>query len=120
LLIVCPICESTKISKRRGKKPIYKCQKCGHAFNNPRVKTFSESSNKFIEQSDNKYIQIARDFVKVCPKCKSKNITVRRRKTPKYRCAGCHNEFDDPKAKIVYTTQKQRNDFGRQYSNPDE
>jgi ribosomal protein L37AE/L43A len=79
-----------------------------------------KKKNEVIEQSDNKYIQIARDFVKLCPKCKSKNITVRRRKTPKYRCEGCHNEFDDPKALIVHITQKQRKEIGRHYSNPDE
>lgn len=62
---------------------------------------------------------MAKDFIAVCPKCESIDITIRRRKTPKYRCAGCHNEFDDPKAKIVYTTQKQKKDFGQQYSNPD-
>jgi len=73
--------------------------------------------NRFIGQSDNKFLQIARDFVEVCPKCKSINISVRQRKIPKYRCKDCKNEFDDPKAKIVYTTHKQRYDFGRQYSN---
>jgi rRNA maturation endonuclease Nob1 len=47
-------------------------------------------------------------------------ITIRKRKTPKYRCHDCSNEFDDPKAKIVNKTRKQKYDFGRQYSNPDE
>jgi transposase-like protein len=75
--------------------------------------------NRFIEQSDNKFLQITRDFVEVCPKCKSINISVRQRKIPKYRCQDCKNEFDDPKAKIAYTTHKQRYDFGRQYSNSD-
>jgi rRNA maturation endonuclease Nob1 len=47
-------------------------------------------------------------------------ITIRKRKTPKYRCHNCANEFDDPNAKIVNKTRKQKDDFGRQYSNPDE
>jgi len=76
--------------------------------------------NKFVERSHNKFIQIAKDLIEVCPKCESIKISIRKRKTPKYRCEGCHNEFDDPKAKIVYQTQKQKKDFDRQYSNPDE
>jgi DNA-directed RNA polymerase subunit M/transcription elongation factor TFIIS len=63
---------------------------------------------------------MGRDFVEMCPNCNSIHISVRKRKTPKYRCHDCGNAFDDPKAKIVYKTQKQKNDFGRQYSNPDE
>ena len=65
------------------------------------------------------FFRWVRIFFKVCPTCKNKNITVRKRKTPKYRCAGCHNEFDNPKAEIVYITQKQRKEIGKQYSNPD-
>jgi transposase-like protein len=76
--------------------------------------------NRFIEQSDNKFLQIARDFVEVCPKCKSINISVRQRKIPKYRCQDCGNEFDDPKAEIVHKTIKQQREFGKQYNNPDE
>jgi transposase-like protein len=72
------------------------------------------------ERSHNKFRQIAKDFITMCPKCESIKITIRKRKTPKYRCHDCGNEFDDPKAKIVYTTSKQKDDFGRQYSNPDE
>ena len=79
-----------------------------------------KEEDKFIEQSGNKFIQIAQDFSKICPKCKSKKILVRRRKTPKYACQKCGNEFDDPKDEIVYKTQKQKDDFGRQYPNPDE
>jgi transposase-like protein len=75
---------------------------------------------EFGERSHNKFIQIAKDFVAVCPKCESTKITVRKRKTPKYRCHDCGNEFDDSKAKIVHTTQKQKDDFGKQYSNPDD
>ena len=63
---------------------------------------------------------MAKDFIAVCPKCESTKITIRRRKTPKYRCHDCGNEFHDPKTRIVYTTQKQKEDFGRRYSNPDE
>ena len=62
---------------------------------------------------------MSKDFLEVCPRCESKNISVRARKTPKYRCQDCKNEFDDPKAKIVYVTQKQRKEIGKQYSNPD-
>jgi transposase-like protein len=79
-----------------------------------------KEEDKFIERSHNKFFQMGKDFFKVCPKCKSKNILVRRRKTPKYVCQNCGNEFDDPKTKIVYKTRKQKYDFGRQYSNPDE
>jgi DNA-directed RNA polymerase subunit RPC12/RpoP len=75
--------------------------------------------DRFVERSRNKYYQIAKDFIERCPKCGSKLITVRRRKKPKYRCTRCHNEFDDPKAKIANTTQKQQNDFGKQYFNED-
>jgi transposase-like protein len=78
-----------------------------------------KKKNEFIEKSDNKYVQIARDFVKICPKCKCIKISVRNRKKPKYRCEGCHNEFDDPKAMIVLKTQKQRKEIDKQYSNPD-
>ena len=76
--------------------------------------------NKFIGQSDNRFLQIARDFVEVCPNCKSFHIHIRNRKTPKYNCQNCGNKFDDPKAKIVYKTQKQRKEYGRQYQNPDQ
>jgi transposase-like protein len=79
-----------------------------------------KEEDEIIERSHNKFRQIAKDFIEVCPKCESNKITNRKRKIPKYRCDECGNEFDDPKAKIVYTTSKQRNDFGRQYSNPDE
>ena len=61
-----------------------------------------------------------KDFLEVCPKCKSKIITIRRRKIPKYRCHVCKNEFDNPKTILAHTTQKQRNEMGKQYSNPDE
>jgi transposase-like protein len=63
---------------------------------------------------------MARDFVEVCPKCKSIHISVRKRKMPKYKCQDCDNEFDNPKAEIVQKTQQQRDDFGRHYHNPDE
>ena len=79
-----------------------------------------KEENEFVEQSHNKFIQIVKDFSKVCPKCKSKNIAVRRRKTPKYSCQNCENEFDDPKAKIEHITIKQQGDYARQYLNPDE
>ena len=77
------------------------------------------TENRFLEQSHNKYLQIARDFVKVCPKCESNKIFIRNRKIPKYRCQGCGNEFDNPKAEIVHKTIKQHRDYGRQYTNPD-
>jgi len=73
-----------------------------------------------IGKSSNKYIQIAKDFIAVCPNCKSSKITIRKRKTPKYRCKKCGNEFDDPKAAFPYTTRKQKYDFGRQYFNANE
>ena len=76
--------------------------------------------DEFVERSHNKYFQIAKDFLAVCPKCESNKIFIRKRKIPKYRCDECGNEFDDPKAKIVHKTQKQKDDFGRQYSNPDQ
>jgi transposase-like protein len=79
-----------------------------------------KKQNRFIEPSHNKFLQIARDFDKVCPKCTSINITTRTRKKPKYKCQYCDNEFDDPKAKIVQKTQQQINDFGKHYRNPDE
>ena len=79
-----------------------------------------KEEDEFVERSHNKFIQMAKDFIAVCPKCESTKITIRKRKAPKYRCHGCGNEFDDPKTKIVYKTHKQKNDFGRQYSNPDE
>ena len=79
-----------------------------------------KEEDKFVELSHNKFIQMAKDFIAVCPQCKSTKITIRKRKTPKYRCHDCGNEFDNPKAKIVYKTQKEKSDFRRQYSNPDE
>jgi ribosomal protein L37AE/L43A len=79
-----------------------------------------KEEDKFVERSHNKFIQMAKDFSKVCPECKSKNILVRRRKTPRYVCQNCGNEFHNPKTRIVYTSQKQKDDFGRHYSNPDE
>jgi len=63
---------------------------------------------------------MTKDFIAVCPKCKSTSISIRKRKTPKYICKDCGDEFDDPKATINYKTAKQKDDFGRQYSNPDE
>ena len=78
-----------------------------------------KEENEFIEQSHNIFLQMAKDFIEVCPKCNSINISIRKRKIPKYRCQDCKNEFDNPKAEIVYITQKQRNDYGTQYSNPD-
>ena len=62
---------------------------------------------------------MARDFVEVCPNCKSYDIFVRQRKIPKYRCQDCANEFDNPKAEIVQKTITQQREIGRQYSNPD-
>jgi DNA-directed RNA polymerase subunit RPC12/RpoP len=79
-----------------------------------------KEENECFERSHNKFRQIAKDFIAVCPKCESKKITIRKRKIPKYRCHDCGNEFDDPKAKIVYRTPQQKEDYGRQYSNPDE
>jgi transposase-like protein len=76
--------------------------------------------DEFVERSHNTFRQMAKDFIAVCPKCERIKITIRKRKTPKYRCHDCGNEFDDPKAKIVNKTRKQKDDFGRQYSNPDE
>lgn len=72
------------------------------------------------EPSHNKYVQIAKDFIALCPQCKSSKVTIRKRKTPKYLCHDCGNEFDDPKSFLSYTTRKQKYDFGRQYSNPDD
>lgn len=79
-----------------------------------------KEKDEFVERSHNKFRQMAKDFVAVCPKCKSKKITIRKRKAPKYRCHDCGNEFHDPKTRIAYTSQKQKNEFGKQYSNPDE
>jgi transposase-like protein len=79
-----------------------------------------KEKNEVVGRSYNKFLQRARDFIEVCPKCKSIRISVRKRKTPKYLCHACGNEFDDPKAKIGYTTNKQKEDFGKQYSNPDD
>ncbi|DAC72817.1 MAG TPA: hypothetical protein DSN98_03290 [Thermoplasmata archaeon] len=63
---------------------------------------------------------MAKDFFEMCPKCDGVKISIRKRKTPKYVCKDCGNEFDDPKAMLVHKTQKQKKDHGRQYSNPDE
>ena len=79
----------------------------------------TKEKDKFDERSHNKYRQIAKDFIAVCPKCESSKIYIRKRKIPKYVCMKCGNEFDDPKAKIVDKTQKQKDDYGKQYSNPD-
>ena len=51
---------------------------------------------------------MGKDFLEVCPKCKSKKISIRRRRTPKYKCQDCKNEFDDPKTRLAYKTQKQK------------
>jgi transposase-like protein len=63
---------------------------------------------------------MGKDFVEICPKCKSKDIAIRQRKTPKYYCTACKNEFDDPKTMLPNTTRKQQKEIGKQYSNPDE
>ena len=76
--------------------------------------------NEFVEQSHNKFLQMAKDFIEVCPKCKMLILLLEKERHQNIDVTDCGNEFDDPKAKIVYTTQKQKNDFGRQYSNPDE
>jgi ribosomal protein L37AE/L43A len=78
-----------------------------------------KEENRFVGQSNNIFLQMVRDFVEVCPKCKCIKISVRRRTTPKYKCQNCKNEFDDPKADIVHKTIKQQREFDRQYSNPD-
>ena len=57
-----------------------------------------------VGRSDNIFLQIGRDFVEVCPKCKCIKISVRKRKIPKYKCHDCGNEFDNPKALIVHKT----------------
>lgn len=75
--------------------------------------------SRFIEPSNNIFLQIARDFVEVCPKCDGIHISVRRRKIPKYRCQDCANEFDNPKAEFAYITQKQKEEIGIQHPNPD-
>jgi transposase-like protein len=77
-----------------------------------------KEENEFVERSHNKFYQMAKDFIAVCPKCKNTKISIRKRKTPKYVCNDCGNEFDDPKTKIVQKTQKQKDDFGRYYFNP--
>jgi transposase-like protein len=77
------------------------------------------TENRFVERSNNIFLQLVRDFDRVCPKCKSIKISNRTRKTPKYKCQDCGNEFDDPKAMIIPKTQNQINDFGKQYHNPD-
>ncbi len=79
-----------------------------------------KEENELAERSHNIFLQMAKEFVEVCPKCNSVNISTRKRKIPKYRCQDCKNEFDDPKAKIVHKTIKQKRDFGIHYSNPDE
>jgi len=79
-----------------------------------------KEKNKSVEKSHNKFYQMAKDFIEVCPKCGSNHINIRRRTIPKYRCQACKNEFDDPKTKIVEKTQKQQQEIGKQYSNPDE
>ena len=63
--------------------------------------------DRFVERSRNKFKEIDKDFIEICPKCDSNFITIRRRKKPKYRCQTCKNEFDNPKAKIIYTKKKQ-------------
>ena len=70
---------------------------------------------KFVERSHNKFYQMAKDFLAVCPKCKSTKISSRKRKAPKYVCNDCGHEFDNPKATIAYKTQKQKDDYGRYY-----
>jgi transposase-like protein len=75
--------------------------------------------SRFTEPSNNIFLQIGRDFVEVCPKCGSFNISVRRRNIPKYHCQDCKNEFDNPKAKITHITTKQQIEIGMQYQNPD-
>lgn len=62
---------------------------------------------------------MAKDFIEVCPRCKGIHISIRKRKTPKYRCQDCKNEFDDPKAMMVNQTPKQKRELHMQYSNPD-
>jgi transposase-like protein len=78
-----------------------------------------KKTNRFFEPSNNIFLQIARDFVEICPKCESNKISVRRRNIPKYHCQVCKNEFDNPLAEIVHKTIKQQREIGRQYSNPD-
>ena len=78
-----------------------------------------KEENEFVERSHNIFLQMAKDFVEVCPRCKSIHISIRKRKTPKYRCQDCKNEFDDPKAMIVHQTPKQKREFDMHYSNPD-
>jgi transposase-like protein len=80
----------------------------------------TNEEDTFVERSHNKYYQAAKDFFAECPTCKSKEVSIRKRKKPKYVCKGCGNEFDDPKANIAYKSPKQKDDFGKHYSNADE
>jgi hypothetical protein len=55
-------------------------------------------ANPEISKSEfSDYIHKKHDYVPVslCPNCKAKNPSKRVRKTPKYRCADCKNEFDE-------------------------
>jgi transposase-like protein len=79
-----------------------------------------KEENEFIGHSHNIFLQMAKDFVEVCPKCNSNNISIRKRKTPKYRCQECKNEFDDPNAQIVNKNKKQKHEYRQEYSNPDD
>ena len=53
--------------------------------------TSTFDKNEFLRLVSKKYDYIP---VPLCPNCKAKNPTVRVRKTPVHRCAGCKHEFD--------------------------
>ena len=63
--------------------------------------------DRLVERSRNKFKEIDKDFIVVCPKCKDYHITIRRRKKPKYYCQKCKKEFNNPKAKITLSRRKQ-------------
>ncbi len=59
-----------------------------HIVTNPEIKK-SEFTDYVVKNHD--YVPVP-----LCPNCKGKNPSKRVRKIPKYRCAYCKHEFDEP------------------------
>lgn len=66
------------------------------------TKDYIETNSGISKSEFTKYVTKKHDYLAVplCPNCKSKNPSVRVKKTPIYRCADCKHEFD----KAIYRT----------------
>jgi hypothetical protein len=94
----CEICSSTEVLTLQHlshpkKISDYKVE-IKRAYTEKHISTNSEIEKaEFSRHILNKYDYIP---IQLCPNCRCKNPSERKRKVPKYRCADCKHEFDEP------------------------